>query len=103
MHPAWTPKQNLTRSLEGVLTSFLDEAHGAGRRWESGGKRKPLRTGVKTEGVWIGCRGSSEQEQGSFDSEKRVTVPDECEEIVDEEDEMIWWAWDGKIVGFSDW
>ena len=22
---------------------------------------------------------------------------------LDEDDEMIWWSWDGKIVGFADW
>ena len=24
-------------------------------------------------------------------------------ELIDEADEMIWWEWDGKIVGFSEW
>ena len=52
---------------------------------------KPKKSfGVKTEGVWIGCRAEPAIKEGTL-------------EQTQEEDEMIWWQWDGKIVGFSDW
>lgn len=92
-HPAWIPRQNLTRSLDGMLQAFLDEA--CARDAAKTGK-KGLSKGVKTEGVWVGCRGS-----GVSDS-VRIGEGAEGEEI-EEEDEMIWWVWDGKIVGFADW
>lgn len=95
-HPAWIPKQNLTRSLEGVLSSFLKDAYDAKSRPDP--KRKHPRAGVNTEGVWIGCKRSPPDLRFELPT-TRNTDGDE----VAEEDEMIWWAWDGKIVGFSDW
>jgi len=85
-HPAWIPRQNVSASLEGILDEFLEES-GFGRQER---KRKPKR-GTKTEGVWIGCRGGLGEDEDGGDND--------C----DEEDEMIWWSWDGKIVGFGDW
>ena len=46
--------------------------------------------GVRTEGVWVGRVG---REVAGVDADAQE----------DEEDEMIWWAWDGRIAGFSDW
>lgn len=63
----------------------------------SNGKRKPLRGGVKTEGVWIGCRESNGLR------EHQTLISNTSGVDADEDDEMIWWAWDGKLVGFSDW
>lgn len=66
---------------------------------EHGGTKtiKPKKThGVPVDGVWIGARGDeflSEVTDGA-------NVEDQS---VEEEDEMIWWEWDGKIVGFSEW
>ena len=34
---------------------------------------------------------------------EEVQDAEEAEDEVDEEDEEIWWAWEGKIVGFADW
>ncbi|KAF9035381.1 hypothetical protein BDZ89DRAFT_1157784 [Hymenopellis radicata] len=44
----------------------------------------------KVEGVWVGCRRPAPEEEDDGKDE-------------DEEDEMIWWSWDGKIVGFAGW
>ena len=61
--------------------------------------------GVRTEGVWISCREPSttptrtEEKVGNDETVKAIGGP--CK--LKEEDEMIWWQWDGKIVGFSDW
>lgn len=92
-HPAWIPRQNLTRSLEGMLQAFLADA--CARDGAQPGKKGPSR-GVKTEGVWVGRRSSSVVESVRLDG-------DGDGEDIDEEDEMIWWVWDGKIVGFADW
>ncbi|KAI0730005.1 hypothetical protein C8Q72DRAFT_274145 [Fomitopsis betulina] len=93
-HPAWIPRQNLTRSLEGMLQSFLDDA--CARDDAAQVRKKGPSRGVKTEGVWIGCQcadvGETVQLGGHGDADDE-----------DEEDEMIWWVWDGKIVGFADW
>ncbi|KZT67010.1 hypothetical protein DAEQUDRAFT_729609 [Daedalea quercina L-15889] len=90
-HPAWIPRQNLTRSLEGTLQSFLDDA--CSQDGTAQPKRKGMIKGVKIEGVWVGCRSS--------DVGASMRLGGDAEE--DEEDEMIWWVWNGKIVGFSDW
>ncbi|KAL7281911.1 hypothetical protein ACG7TL_003377 [Trametes sanguinea] len=105
-HPAWVARQNLARTLDGVLDAFLAEA-GAVCPPQGNGNAKKGR-GVKTEGAWIGCRGgsafaaerASKLAQGMHQADQtgRCTDPD-----ADEEDEEIWWAWDGKIVGFADW
>jgi hypothetical protein len=63
-------------------------------------KRKAKKKVVKTEGVWIGCRGGTgkdEDEGGDRDRDRKDSSVEE------EADEMIWWSWDGKIVGFRDW
>jgi hypothetical protein len=46
------------------------------------------RAGKKVEGVLVECDRRQEQDG------------DDCEN--DEDDEMIWWSWDGKIVGIGD-
>lgn len=54
---------------------------------------------TKIEGVWITTRkgllreGLRDIERGANSEEQDRT----------EDDEMIWWSWDGKLVGFSDW
>ena len=50
--------------------------------------------GVKTEGVLVGC-------QTSLDGS--MTHPTNPVTGIIEEDESIWWAWDGKLIGFGDW
>ena len=96
-HPSWVPRQNLTRSLESTLHSFLEESsvpHSEDVLEQNTlkPKKKITRIGVPPEGVWIEC-------------ETQCPNPPNSEQCLseDEDDEMIWWAWDGKITGFSDW
>jgi hypothetical protein len=87
--------------MDGMLNEFLEES--GLRTGERGNRRKKGRV----EGVWICCRGSSFDADDMRGRAREVADDreDEGEEelIEDEEDEMIWWSWDGKIVGFSDW
>lgn len=56
--------------------------------------KKTQRLGVKTEGVWV------TRANGGTPTTSQIKEKDES---VHEDDEMIWWVWNGKIVGFSDW
>ncbi|KAK0492736.1 hypothetical protein EDD18DRAFT_1182352 [Armillaria luteobubalina] len=79
VHPAWIPRQNVTASMDNFLEQFLGAAgHGP--------KTKKKKT--KIEGLWVACQKPS-TELGK--------------DVRDEEDEMIWWSWDGKLVGFAGW
>ena len=56
--------------------------------------KKGRKTRVEVEGVWI--------------TDREGLVPSEgldCKDsaVKDERDEMIWWSWEEKIVGFSEW
>lgn len=42
-----------------------------------------------------------DKEEGETETGEQEGKEEDKEEK--EEDEMIWWQWDGKIVGFSDW
>ncbi|PIL36470.1 hypothetical protein GSI_00159 [Ganoderma sinense ZZ0214-1] len=106
MHPAWAARQNLSRTLDGVLDGFLEDA-GAVAPSTSAGKSKTKMKGVRTEGAWIGCKSGSayaemEKERPVSSVEPVVSNVDDGN-VEDEEDEEIWWVWDGKIVGFADW
>jgi len=78
--------------MDGMLGEFLADS-----RLRNGEKRTKKKKGGRVEGVWLRCRGSG----SGVDEEFREDERDDGEE--DEEDEMIWWSWDGKLVGFSDW
>lgn len=56
--------------------------------------KKARRLGIKTEGVWVSCKS------------KMINIP-HAEPTpplsVNEEDEQIWWEWNGKVEGFSGW
>ncbi|KAI0092888.1 hypothetical protein BDY19DRAFT_990564 [Irpex rosettiformis] len=92
-HPAWTPRQNLTKSLETTLQTFVSDAT-CDSTADVSAKAKKRTFGIKTEGVWISCRASS----GAKENADGMTGTS-----LEEEDEMIWWQWNGKVVGFSDW
>ncbi|VDB95406.1 unnamed protein product [Peniophora sp. CBMAI 1063] len=81
-HPAWRPRAPLGSALDACVAEALSPAHTASK-----GKKK-----TKAEGVLIQCMGSSEAEDVS-----RV------KKAQNEDDEMIWWLWDGKLRGFADW
>jgi hypothetical protein len=81
-----------------MLRDFLVDSGLGGDAASTGGDSKPRRrgaSGVKTEGVLVGCRQTSSDD----DSTSHPTVTEE----VSEEDELIWWAWDGKLTGFAEW
>jgi hypothetical protein len=82
--------------MEGVLANFLEDSGlGAEESIENDivGKTK-RKKGSECEGIWVRCQGLGNV---------RNREDGETREEEDEEDEMIWWTWDGKIVGFSDW
>lgn len=70
--------------MEAALADFLEES------WSSNDDRPSRKKRV--EGVWVTAR------NGLGEPEHRVETPP-----VHEDDEMIWWSWDGKLVGFADW
>lgn len=95
-HPAWIPRQNLTRSLENTLETFLKDSVVHESEETLNQKKRVPRVGIKTEGVWVGCKTRASEPTSTSQTK-------EDGESSSEEDEMIWWVWDGKIVGFSDW
>jgi hypothetical protein len=77
-----------------MLRDFLVDS-GLGDAEDGKPRRRRGVAGVKTEGVLVGCQ------TGLDDSISRPTNP--VTEISEEEDELIWWAWDGKLIGFAEW
>ncbi|KAJ7165905.1 hypothetical protein C8R46DRAFT_997018 [Mycena filopes] len=119
-HPAWIPRQAASPALEGVLHQFRAQAGDVPSTITSQTvPTKPRRTakGLDVEGAWVTCRrggvefpdahsrdelggdGGAEKEN---ETKKGVEEEKEAKEV-EEADEMIWWSWDGKIVGFADW
>lgn len=90
-HPAWQPRQNLTSSLDKVLADFQHES-GMDPAGDAG-PTKRKRTGIKTEGVLVECIGR-DQGEPAFGAHEALGT---------EDDEMIWWAWSGRLTGFSEW
>ncbi|TFK24219.1 hypothetical protein FA15DRAFT_756679 [Coprinopsis marcescibilis] len=173
-HPAWTPRQNVSRGLELGLREFLGEVTSSAHANSSGtgtdcvcgsasgstsadgpnatanadtdnlnGQAKKIQTQRKKarsrpEGVFItagpsttsssscaSCTGlSCSRSSCSSNPRTIITTSDPCPSSnphtpltspgpkpieddshgdTDAEDEMIWWSWDGRLVGFSDW
>ena len=84
----------MSNPLDGTLHEFL-EASGVPPEGivvrdavhASKKKRKEV------EGVSVACR----------DGEREKSESHSVIDAHDEKDEMIWWSWEGKLVGFSDW
>jgi hypothetical protein len=93
VHPAWIPRQNMCVTLDGMLREFFEASGVLEDQSRKDEKPKKKRAGAGVEGVWVGCR-----ESGLSCASH---VYGEGAEV--EDDEMIWWSWDGKIVGFVDW
>ncbi|KAG1850223.1 hypothetical protein DFJ58DRAFT_794176 [Suillus subalutaceus] len=87
MHPAWVPRQALSGAFDALLDQFLEES---GERPTRDDIKK--KKGGKVEGVWIRSRQKLTEDSEMISSEE-----------IPEEDEMIWWTWDGRLVGFADW
>lgn len=88
------------RAMDRLVDEFLEES-GPVRKGAVVGKAKK-RKGL-VEGVWIRCRSKSVAGHlPPVDGDEEAEDGDEVESE-DEEDELIWWTWDGKLVGFADW
>ncbi|KXN87109.1 hypothetical protein AN958_09197 [Leucoagaricus sp. SymC.cos] len=86
IHPACIPRQNLMKQMDNAFAEFLYET------WPSvPGDTVPSKK-KKQVGVWTTGRG------GLGDALHRRE-----HSFAQEDDEMIWWSWDGKLVGFADW
>jgi hypothetical protein len=95
-HPAWIPCQSTGAFLDGLLDEFL--IRGSREREVSPDQRQSR--GAKVEGVWITSRMGIQKSPcavASSEREKRSSAEGE------EDDDLIWWSWDGKLLGFSDW
>ncbi|KIM42718.1 hypothetical protein M413DRAFT_444388 [Hebeloma cylindrosporum] len=94
-HPAWIPRQNLTSSLDSSLQEFL----GFSGLRDAGPEPNPsskISRRSKVEGVWIAARSGI---QPLRNVQARPGGPSKPQE----DEDMIWWSWDGKFVGFADW
>ena len=88
-------------SLDKTLRDFVvDSGLGGGDDASTVGNGKPPRraaaAGVKTEGVLVTC-------QTCLDESLRNVDPLLQSEVSEEEDEPIWWSWNGKLTGFAEW
>lgn len=74
-----------------------------GRR--AGAMSRQGRGGVKTDGVRVCCAGVEEEGKGSDVGAGGDDVEvggDADADAANEEDELMWWCWDGKLEGLSD-
>ena len=99
-HPAWLPRQSASASLDKTLRDFvIDSGLCGGNDASTIGNGKPRRrgasTGVKTEGVLVTCQSRPDESLNSVDPL--------LSEVSEEEDEPIWWSWNGKLTGFAEW
>lgn len=106
-HPAWLPRQNVSATLDNMLQDFLVDS-GLGDAGAGGDVKMQRRRGVagiktktKTEGVLVTCQNGPDNNDGT-PSHPVATVPTVVTESR-EENELIWWAWDGKLIGFAEW
>jgi len=89
-HPAWIPRQNLGTTLNRHLRALDNSQY----EKKLGRGKSSFGAGVRTVGIRVNCRNSVTVEDHHSVS-RRVDEQDEL-------DELIWWSWDGKLVGFSD-
>jgi len=91
-HPAWIPRQNISTTLNTTLCDFLDHS-GVGLSTSPSQTKYSKKKHV--EGVWITSRVGIQK-----DTMDEALAHDP---LLKQDDEMIWWSWEGKLVGFSDW
>jgi hypothetical protein len=88
--------------MEKTLGAFLTASNRSPSDFEA--KSKKARKEAKVEGVWIKSRQSSINSVSSPSPPPSEREDDGAlDEREDEEGEMVWWSWDGKLVGFSEW
>lgn len=92
VHPAWIPCQNVNAILDGALDVFI---RGSERcDVPNVPIQRPSKV-PKVEGVWITTR---------LGVQKSLCLPSQEEQkCTEEDDDLIWWSWDGRLLGFSDW
>jgi hypothetical protein len=66
-------------------------------------RRRGATGGIRTEGVLITCHQTSPDNMGSPSHAHPAASLATAVTEAREEDELIWWAWDGKLIGFADW
>ncbi|KAJ3936165.1 MAG: hypothetical protein NXY57DRAFT_987028 [Lentinula lateritia] len=98
-HPAWIPRPNFTNSMEHTLNDFLEETRLFVDPFLENKPKSKRTQKQKVEGVWVARRTLSLNAPSALMSGEQ----ENADQGQDEEDEMIWWSWDGKIVGFSSW
>ena len=95
VHPAWIPCQNVNSVLDGALDEFV---RGPERRDVPNPPIQRSNKVLKAEGVWVTTRlGIQKLHCPPLQEGDKSTTRDE------EDDDLIWWSWDGKLLGFSDW
>ena len=99
VHPNWVPRQNMTRDMDLALHAFNDPSHSNDNHQTSASKSKSK---IKTECIRVRCHASN-TDQRSKETLESADSADNVSTAQDEDDELIWWAWDGKIEGFSEW
>ena len=65
-------------------------------------QRRRRVAGIKTEGVLVTCQNGPDKNDDRPSHPASIVVPTTVMEAR-EEDELIWWAWDGKLIGFAEW
>jgi hypothetical protein len=87
------------------LRDFLVDSGIEGPVSAGEGRKAPRRgaAGIKTtEGVLVTCRAGPD-DSVSHPPARLPTSTTVTEASESEENELIWWAWDGKLTGFAEW
>lgn len=72
-----------------MLSDFLDHSRARPLSQAKHSKKNPI------EGVWITSRSGIQKEITAAAHD--LLLPER------DDDDIIWWSWEGKITGFSDW
>lgn len=78
--------------MEGVLEEFLNSSSAATPLPKPTPAKKKAKNTKMVEGVWVTTSASDD-----------IVYERKGEVAGQEEDEMIWWSWDGRILGFEGW
>lgn len=92
--------------LDRHVQRFLEsESCDSGTRTTKSGHHAGFGLGLPTLGVRVKCRGEKSAEVTPSDtnpSRNKELEDEEDEGESEEDDELIWWSWDGKLVGFTE-
>ena len=112
-HASFLPRQTYSKELDDALNQCLSQ-HSVGSSVSGKGTRGVRSRKVKTEGIQVSCKettavketarhkGSMLAEEPAGATAPKESAPkDDCQ-VVDVEDEMIWWQWTGKLKGIGD-